>query len=324
MTLDRTHVLAYRDAMTASGEGRASAADGVRYEEVECKSVLNRVQGMDFRWSINPYKGCVHGCHYCFARRYHGFIDLNPDDDFSSLILVRTNAPEVLRRELSRRSWKRETVALGTATDPYQPIEGRYRLTRGILEALRDFRTPVGIVTKGTMIVRDIDVLADLARRAGASVCMSITTLDRDTWRRLEPGTAPPHQRLRAVQRLSEAGVEAGVLVAPIVPGMTDASADLRDLVKAAADHGARFVGARILALQGTVKDHFLGFMREEYPELLAEYRRLFPGANAPKDYTATTMAYVDGLRRLYRVGQRSRRQVMQPEPSARQLSLAL
>ena len=304
--------------------GRASAARGVRYEEVECKSVINRVQGMAFKWSINPYKGCVHGCHYCYARRYHAFIDLNPSEDFSGVILVRANAPKVLRHELARRSWKRETVALGTATGPYQPIEGRYRITRGILEALRDYRTPVSIVTKGTMIVRDLDVLTDLAGRAGASVAMSISTLDRDTWRRLEPGTAPPWQRLRAVQRLSEAGVEAGVLIAPIVPGITDTSDHLRDLVRSAADHGARFVGSRVLALQGSVKDHFLGFMREEYPALLAEYRRLFPGANADRDYASATVGYVDGLRRLYRIGERATRDVVRPADQPRQLSLAL
>ena len=309
---------------TSADAGRASATRGVRYEEVECKSVLNRVKGMGFKWSINPYKGCVHGCHYCYARRYHAFIDLNPSEDFTGLILVRANAPEVLRRELARRSWKRETVALGTATDPYQPIEGRYRITRGILEALRDYRTPVSIVTKGTMIVRDLDVLVDLAGRAGASVCMSIATLDRETWRRLEPGTAPPWQRLRAVRKLSEAGVEAGVLIAPIVPGITDTSDHLRELVKAAADHGARFVGSRVLALQGSVKDHFLGFMREEYPGLLSEYRRLFPGANADRDYASATVGYVDGLRRLYRVGERAARDVVRPAEQPRQLSLAL
>ena len=304
--------------------GRASAARGVRYEEVECKSVINRVKGMAFKWSINPYKGCVHGCHYCYARRYHAFIDLNPSEDFTGVILVRANAPEVLRRELARRSWKRETVALGTATDPYQPIEGRYRITRGILEALRDYRTPVSIVTKGTMIVRDLDVLVEMASRAGASVAMSISTLDRETWRRLEPGTAPPWQRLRAVQKLSEAGVEAGILIAPIVPGITDTSDHLRELVKSAADHGARFVGSRVLALQGSVKDHFLGFMRSEYPNLLAEYRRLFLGANADRDYASATVGYVDGLRRLYRVGERTARDVVRPTEQPRQLSLAL
>lgn len=309
---------------TGADIGRASATRGVRYEEVECKTVINRVKGMAFKWSINPYKGCVHGCHYCYARRYHASIDLNAGEDFTGLILVRANAPEVLRGELARRSWKRETVALGTATDPYQPIEGRYRITRGILEALRDYRTPVSIVTKGTMIVRDLDVLTDLARRAGASVAMSISTLDRETWRRLEPGTAPPWQRLRAVRKLSEAGVEAGVLIAPIVPGITDTSDHLRELVKSASDHGARFVGSRVLALQGSVKDHFLGFMRSEYPSLLAEYRRLFPGANADRDYASATVGYVDGLRRLYRVGERAARDVVRPADQPRQLSLTL
>ena len=130
----------------------------VRYEETQCRSALNRVQGMQFRWSLNPYRGCVHGCHYCFARRYHSYYDLNVGDDFTSVIIVKTNVARVLRKELSRPSWRREPVAVGTATDPYQPIEGKYRLTRQCLEAFADCRSPVRMVTKGSMIIRDIDV----------------------------------------------------------------------------------------------------------------------------------------------------------------------
>lgn len=164
----------------------------VRYEEIQSQSALNRVEGMGFRWSLNPYRGCVHSCHYCFARRYHGYFDLNASEDFTGIIFVKLNAPQVLRRELARPSWKRETVAVGTATDPYQPAEGKYRITRGCLEAFADFHSPIGLVTKGTMIVRDIDVLSDLAHKADGSVCFSVTTLDSQLWRRLEPGTPPP------------------------------------------------------------------------------------------------------------------------------------
>jgi DNA repair photolyase len=240
---------------------------------------------MAFAWSINPYKGCVHGCHYCFARRYHSFIDLDVGDDFTGIILVRVNAPEVLRRELAKRSWKREMVALGTATDPYQPIEGKYRLTRGILEALRDFRTPVSIITKGSMVVRDIDVLADLQQRAGCTVSFSTTTLDEDTWRRLEPGTPPPLQRLRAMQRLAEAGVNAGVNLTPVVPGLTDNLDNLQAVVRAASEHRASFVNAMPLRLQTGVKEHFLGFLDREYPHLLPRYQSLYAGQYPSRRY---------------------------------------
>ena len=190
----------------------------VTYEEVQRKSVLNAVKGMPFKWSINPYKGCVHSCHYCFARRFRGFLDLNADEDFTSIIMVKANAPEVLREELARRR-TREGIALGTATDPYQPIEGKYRLTRRILAALADYSADVGIVTKGTMMVRDIDLLQQLSRRGRCTVSVSITTVNEEVWARLEPGTPPPRSRLRAVARLAAAGIHVGVALAPIVPG---------------------------------------------------------------------------------------------------------
>ena len=182
-----------------------------RVIEIECKSVLNRVAGMGFKWSVNPYRGCAHGCHYCFARRYHGFLDLNPSSDFSGMVYAKVNAAQVIRNELRKPSWKREAVTIGTATDPYQPIEGKYRITRSILRELVDHHTPFGIVTKGPMIVRDVDILAEAAQREGCNVCFSVTTLDRELARDLDPGTAPPMQRLKALERLREEGVTAGV-----------------------------------------------------------------------------------------------------------------
>ncbi len=257
-----------------------------RYEEAPCKSVLNRVPNMAFKWSINPYRGCVHSCHYCFARRYHAYFDLDAGEDFTSLIFVKVNAPEVLRHELARRSWKREQVALGTATDPYQPIEGKYRITRGILEALRDYRTPVGIVTKGTLIVRDADLLSSMSEGAGCTVSFSVPTVDTDIWRRLEPGTPPPLRRLLAMQRLIDAGVNAGVALAPVVPGVTDSLENLEAAAHAAAEHGARFVTTRVLYLKPGVKEHFEGFLRREYPDLVPRCRTMFPGAYASRGYT--------------------------------------
>ena len=242
---------------------------------------------MAFRWSINPYRGCVHSCHYCFARRYHGFFDLNADEDFTSVIFAKVNAPEVLRLELSRRSWKREQVALGTAADPYQPIEGRYRITRGILEALRDFRTTVGLITKGTLVVRDTDVLSAFSRRAPATVNISVTTMDRGLWRKMEPGKPPPGKRLESIKRLTEAGVNAGVLLAPIVPGITASLENLEEVVHAAARHNARFVSAAVLYLKEGVKEHFQRFLMQSYPHLLPPIpphvsRRLHPKGLLP------------------------------------------
>ena len=210
--------LQVRDHGSASLDQAQRRADEARYQEVTCRSALNPVKGMPFGWTLNPYRGCTHACHYCFARRYQTQFALGPDDEFSSLIFVKQNFPEVLRRELEKPSWKRELVALGTATDPYQPIEGHYKLTRRSLEALIACRTPVGIVTKGPMIVRDADLLAELTRTAGCTVALSVPTVDEDAWAALEPGTAHPLQRLRAVRTWRKAGGKAGVLMAPIVP----------------------------------------------------------------------------------------------------------
>lgn len=275
---------------------------GVHYEEIEARSALNRVQGMSFRWSLNPYQGCVHGCHYCYARRYHGFLELDASEDFPSVIFVKTNLAALLRQELRRPSWVGEQVAVGTATDPYQPIEGRYKLTRKVLKVFLDHRNPVGMVTKGTLIVRDIDLLADLARGPGVSVCFSLSTLNQEKWRQLEPGTAPPRQRLRAMRRLSENGVRAGVLLAPVVPGLTDNFDELAEVVSAAADNGARFLGAKVLYLQSGTREHFMDFLRTEHPTLIDEYRRLFPGPYAPKRYRKHVEDKVADLKSRYNV----------------------
>src|SRR5262245_57935926 len=177
-------------------------ADQAKYQEVTCRSALNRVEGMPFNWTLNPYRGCTHGCHYCFARRYHVQFEMDSDDDFASMILVKHNFVEVLEKELDRPSWRREEVAFGTATDPYQPIEGHYRLTRRSIHALARARTPIGLITKGPMVVRDKDVLLELDRAAPSTVCISVPTVDEDAWQILEPGTAHPLQRLRAVREL--------------------------------------------------------------------------------------------------------------------------
>ena len=205
-----------------------------------------------------------------------------------------------MRRELDKPSWTRERVALGTATDPYQPIEGHYKLTRRSLEALIAGRTPVGIVTKGPMIVRDIDLLAELSRVAGCTVCISVPTVDEDAWRALEPGTAHPLQRLRAVRALRDAGINAGVLMAPVVPGFTTQTARLEATIKAVAEHGAAFLGANVLYLKGGTRDHFMGFLARDFPQLVNSYRRLYAGAYATREYVATVRSLVDTLQSRY------------------------
>ncbi len=247
-------------------------ADAATYQEVTCRSALNRVSGMPFEWTLNPYRGCTHGCHYCYARRYHAQFELGSDDEFASIIFVKTNVVDVLRRELRKPSWGGQLVALGTATDCYQPIEGHYKLTRQALQAFCDFGNPASVVTKGPMIVRDKDILADLSRRAECTVCISVPCVDEDVWRALEPGTAHPLQRLRAVRALVDAGIRTGVLMNPIVPGISSKPALIERTVKAIAEHGAQFIGCNVMYLQDGTKDHFMRWLAQEYPHLVDGY----------------------------------------------------
>src|SRR6478672_11401204 len=275
-------------------------ADAARYQEVTCRSALNPVKGMPFNWTLNPYRGCTHACHYCFARRYQTQFELGPDDHFSSVIFVKTNLVDVLRKELDKPSWVREQVALGTATDPYQPIEGHYKLTRRTLEALIAGRTPVGIVTKGPMIVRDVDLLTELSRVAACTVCLSVPTVDEDAWRALEPGTAHPLQRLRAVKTLRAAGVKAGVLMMPVAPGFTTQPSKLEATIKAIADHDAAFLGANVMYLKGGTKDHFMGFLAHAFPQMVQSYGRLYAGAYAAPAYANAVRDLVDMFKKRH------------------------
>lgn len=282
-------------------------ADQARYQEIRCRSALNRVEGMPFRWTLNPYRGCTHACEYCFARRYQSQLELGTGDEFSSVIFVKTNFVEVLRRELDHPRWTREMAAFGTATDPYQPIEGHYKLSRGTLEALVAGKSPVGIVTKGPMVVRDIDVLQELSLVAAATIHISVPTIDEEAWRHLEPGTAHPLQRLRAVKALAEAGLDVGVLMAPLVPGFTTAPAKIEATVKAIADHGARFVGANVLFLDGGTRDHFMRFLNDQFPALVDQYDRLYASKYAPKDYVSHVQRTLSMLKARYGLKPRAR-----------------
>jgi DNA repair photolyase len=306
-----TKVIALRIRNEGAGAALDQArlrADAARYQEVVCRSALNAVKGMPFNWTLNPYRGCTHSCHYCFARRYQTQFELGPGDEFSSVIFVKTNLVEVLERELDHPSWMREQVAVGTATDPYQPIEGHYKLTRRALEALHAARTPIGLVTKGPMVVRDADLLAEMSRRAGCTVYMSVPTVDEHAWSSPEPGTAHPLQRLRAVKQLREAGVHAGVLMAPVVPGFMSNPGQLEATVKAIADHGAAFAGANVMYLKGGTRDHFLGYIAQEFPHMLEGFERLYAGPYAPAGYVSAIRSMVDALQKRYAVRPRGPR----------------
>jgi DNA repair photolyase len=282
--------------------------DAATYQEIRCRSALNRVKGMPFfKWTLNPYRGCTHGCHYCFARRYQTQLELNTGDDFASVIFVKTNFVDVLRTELDKPSWTRETIGFGTATDPYQPIEGTYRLSRGVLKALCAAASPVGIVTKGPMIVRDRDVLQDLSARASCHIHISVPTVDEAAWATLEPGTSHPLQRLRAVRKLVDAGLDVGVLMAPIVPGISSHPAKLERTIKAIADSGARSVGAMVMHLEGGTRDHFMGYLSKEFPQLAGRYEQLYASKYAPKDYTSRVDEAVSILKDRYGIKPRTR-----------------
>src|SRR2546423_409509 len=265
------------------------------YREEPCKAALNRVKGMMFDWSLNPYMGCVHRCTFCYVRAFELRADRPFDERYGRSIRVKTNVAEVLRRELARASWEHESVAIGAATDPYQPAEGRYRLTRGCLEALRDASTPFSIITRGPLIVRDADVLAEAARRAEVSVTFSVPTVDEAVWRTTEPGTAPPRQRLRALRVLTDAGVRASVGMAPILPGLSDSPQQIEAVVKAAREAGACGIWANLLYLRQGTREHFLDCLGRDWPELLPEYERLYAHRRAylPASESGPTRALV-------------------------------
>jgi len=296
----------------------------VEYREEPCRSALNRVQGMGFKWSLNPYMGCVHRCTFCYVRAFEQRADRPSDDRYGRSIRVKTNVADVLRRELARSSWEREIVAIGAATDPYQPAEGRYKLTRACLDVLAEYANPVRIITRGPMIVRDVDVLARLASRASVAVTFSVPTVDEEIWRRTEPGTAPPHQRLRALRVLVDAGIEANVGMAPILPGLSDKPELLAEVVRAAREAGATGVWANLLHLQSGTKEHFLAALERDWPELLPRYEELYrrSGYLAKADAEPTREA----VRALVRAhGIRDRRRVrLRPPPEPEQLQLVV
>jgi DNA repair photolyase len=294
------------------------------YREEPCRSALNRVQGMGFGWSLNPYMGCVHRCTFCYVRAFEQRADRPSDDRYGTSIRVKTNIAGVLRRELARRSWQRENVTIGAATDPYQPAEGRYRLTRACIEELGHAATPFGLITRGPMIVRDVDVLAAASQRANVQVMFSIPTIDPEIWRLTEPGTAPPQQRLRALTELVGAGIKVGIGMAPILPGISDSPDQLADVVRAAREAGATGIWANLLHLKPGTKEHFLAALERDWPELLPDYERLYSRtAYLPAAATKPVRELVHELANAH--GIRDRRRIkLRPPEEPEQLELAV
>jgi DNA repair photolyase len=261
---------------------------------------------MMFGWSLNPYMGCVHRCTFCYVRAFERRADRPSDERYGTSIRVKVNVAEVLRKELARPSWEGESVAVGAATDPYQPAEGRYRLTRGCIEAFAEASNPFSLITRGPMILRDLDVLTEAARRAKVSITFSIPTLDDDVWRKTEPSTAHPRQRLRAVRELVEAGIKVGVGMAPILPGISDHPDQLREVVKAAREAGATGVWTNVLFLRPGTREHFLEQLARDWPEQLEHYRELYKGrAYLRSTETKPLREQVEALAREYGVRDR-------------------
>jgi DNA repair photolyase len=256
------------------------------YMPVNAKRIINTVPGaqrLPFRYTINAYRGCRHACVYCFARPTHEFLGMNLGEDFERRIVVKVNAVEKLRAELADPAWEGELIAMGTNTDPYQPAEGRYRLTEGLIQELSAARNPFSILTKSTMILRDLDLLVDAKQRTRVGVSLSIGTIDDDVARRTEPGAAPPSRRLEAVAKLAEAGLSPSVLLAPILPGLSDDSQQLRSLTRACLDAGASSVTPIVLHLRRGVREHYLGWLEEHEPQLAGQHRQAYSGAYLPR-----------------------------------------
>lgn len=307
---------------------------GMTFFEVRARSILNRVPAgspMPFHWTINPYRGCTHACVYCFARKSHTYLDLDAGRDFDTKVVVKVNAPELLRAELAAPRWRGEPIAMGTNVDPYQRAEGRYRLMRGIVEALRDAANPFSILTKGALILRDLDLLAESAEVAEVGANVSVGSVDRGLWRTVEPGTPSPQRRLEVCHELNAAGVECGVLMAPILPFLSDSPQQLAATVRALAESGAAHVVPIVLHLRPGAREWYMAWLAERHPDLVPKYRRLYAGrASAPAAYQREVTGRVRDLARRFGVGRaaasspRQRRRRSRPSVASGGEQLAL
>lgn len=295
--------------------------EGITFHEVLCKSALNKVpegSALPFRFTVNPFRGCTHACRYCFARPTHEYLDLDAGADFDSQVVVKTNIAAVLRRELARRSWKGEPVALGTNTDPYQRAEGRYRLMPGIIGALTESRTPFSILTKGTLLRRDLPLLTMAARQVPVSVAVSLAIHDPDLQASIEPGTPSPRARLELIRAITDAGFDCNVMVAPVIPFLTDSTRHLDGLFGALAEAGASGVTVFPMHLRGSTRGWFLNWLAQEHPALVRRYRQLYGrGAYVTPEYKQWLRGRVAPLVEKYGLGGRDgHRQAASPQPA--------
>ncbi len=312
----------YRDPAVIRRFDAPEAMD-VRFHEVRARSALNRVpekSTMPFRWTVNPYRGCTHACAYCFARPTHTYLGLDAAEDFEREIVVKVNVPERLRAELARPSWKHEHVALGTNTDPYQWVEGRYQLMPDIWAALRDASNPCSVLTKSPLILRDLKLMQALVTRTSFTASLSIPTLEEKAWRASEPRTPNPRARLEAVAALNRSGVPTGVLIAPLMPGINDEPAQVERILALAGEAGAVSVGGLALHLRGEVRGIFFDWLRSYRPDLIPCYEELYRrGAYAPeaeRRRLARLAGSRDALRR-WREGAPARRDQAPPDPGS-------
>ncbi|MER7665559.1 Rv2578c family radical SAM protein [Streptomyces sp. NPDC096193] len=294
---------------------------GITFHEVRARSILNRVPGasrMPFEWTVNPYRGCSHACVYCFARKTHSYLDLDTGLGFDSQIVVKINAPDLLRRQLASRQWEGAHVAMGTNVDCYQRAEGRYRLMPGIISALRDRANPFSILTKGTLILRDLDLLVQTAEVTDVGISVSVGFIDETLWRTVEPGTPAPERRLDVVRTLTDHGIGCGVLMAPVIPFLGDRPDQLRATVKAIAASGATSVTPLVLHLRPGAREWFMAWVAEHHPHLVRRYERLYAeGAYAPKWYQRRITRHVHELAAEFGIGPADRgmpRRIRTPE----------
>jgi DNA repair photolyase len=293
---------------------------GMTFYEVHARTIVNQVpkaSRMSFRWTVNPYRGCSHACFYCFARNTHTYLDLDAGLDFNSKIVVKVNAPALLRRELAAPRWAGEHIAMGTNVDCYQRAEGRYQLMPGIISALRDAANPFSILTKGTLIMRDLDLLGQAAEVADVGLNFSVGFVDKELWRSVEPGTPSPQRRLEACAALVACGLRCGVLMGPVVPFLSDSPAQLDATVRGIAEAGAAHVSPIVLHLRPGAREWFLGWLGENHPRLVARYRALYgKGAYAPRAYQEQIAGHVRELAGRYGVGRGSPAQARRVRPA--------
>ncbi|MFF4833763.1 Rv2578c family radical SAM protein [Streptomyces sp. NPDC001315] len=301
---------------------------GITFHEIRARSIINRVPGasrMPFEWTVNPYRGCTHACVYCFARKTHSYLDLDTGLGFDSQIVVKVNAPELLRRQLASRRWQGEHIAMGTNVDCYQRAEGRYQLMPGILTALRDRANPFSILTKGTLILRDLDLLTQAAQVTDVGISVSVGFTDPGLWRTVEPGTPTPERRLDVVRTLTDQGIGCGVLMAPVIPFLSDHPAQLRATVRAIAASGATSVTPLVLHLRPGAREWFMAWLGQHHPQLVRRYERLYAeGAYAPKWYQRRVTRQVHELAQEYGIGPAragANRRIQPPEPEQAPMS---